>query len=171
MTCPSACPFETSKQSPRSFGVIDDAELLCRGARHNVAGNANTGTINPGLIDKAALSAGQFSVYRASGRTPWAIEDVCTHLASAPNETAVFKVLGLRAADLRAARSSKGHRFCALDETQCDRHGNHHHLHAHISPCRGVYTLPLDKQSDDFLELFHLLRTLFHQRSVVLSVV
>src|SRR5262249_31155409 len=121
-------------QSEYSIGPIEGDELICRGAFDPSGGDQTTGKVTKGLIDKHALASGQLSTYRARGRTDWDLHDVATHV-QANDRRVLFKVVGVPASDLRSVQVDNVF-ICVVDETECDRQGNHHKLHAHVTTCR-----------------------------------
>lgn len=152
------CPLQLATQSAHSIGPIEDEELICRGALDETHGNMGTCLVRNSIIEKKALAEGHLSVFRALGNTTWELDDVAIQLKDMNLLKPVFKVIGVRASDLRAT-TVNGVRVCVVDETESNAAGDHHPLHGHITPCRNH--VPMDRSTDLFDQLRLGIWTLF----------
>lgn len=173
MTCPTApCQIEQTSQSSHSPGPVLDAELVCRWALDPSHINARTRHIKASIIEKGPLSRGMQSAYRAGKETNFHFDDLrdLYFQSPRPGQTLV-QILGVRASKIRDLSGQGGPALRVVDETECDREGNHHPNHVHITPCRWDPAYPLnDNKADWLLPLQDKLVLLFKSADQTLNV-
>lgn len=157
MICPLVpCKIEQDSRSPHSPGVVQDAELICRGAMDPSHINASTRHIKASIVEKRALSQGTQSAYRAGRETKWHFDDLRDHLLQNPRKgQTLIEIVGVRASRIRALSEVGGPALRIVDETACDRSGKHHPNHVHITPCRWDPAHPLNDMESSWLLLLH----------------
>lgn len=146
--CSSGCPRELVQQDPVSLGVIDDQEIIVRGAFDPRSGNAKTRNIKAAIIPKEDLLSGTFSVWRLE---PPGIScsDLIQTLDVIPDQS-LFALCGLSAKEIRSVKAGAVRALSVVDECECDREGNKHKAHAHIAICKSLLAQGIHKDHPDF---------------------
>jgi hypothetical protein len=124
---------------PDLAGVVEDWETICRGAFTAPVNNYNArGEIKPNLITEGRLLAGQLSVYRASEKAQFSVEEVAEQLTG--SGVVLKEIYATTAVAVRSLSVSgfSQRMFCIVDDCVIDNLGTTHRAHAHILICQEV---------------------------------
>ena len=155
------CPREAQPFDPDSAGVIEDDERVCRGAFAESHYNAK-GEIKIALITEGKLLAGELSVYRASAKANFAVDQVAAQLRHSNPVTTLKNICSATAAEIRSLQLewAPGRFFCIVDDPVIDDYGTKHPAHGVIKLCKERQ---VSRGDSDFIAIRQKLHLLFVQ--------
>jgi hypothetical protein len=160
MVCEVECPLEQVSRDPASPGVVEDHEVVCRGAFGKRA-HYNSLGVKPNFIRDRDLLLGELSVWRLSFAD---ISEIRNELDKRPPEgNTLWDIFGINASSIRAIRvpSWEGRVISVLDDCRVDTEGGKHPAHAALAICQSLNLGPEDKSSPLYVEIRDELARLF----------